>query len=725
MSDDQSAALAALEDLFRSEGKDFLPLAAIRARLTERGLEPHDPLLAALEADGRIRRAGRGYRWIEEESWRPGRVAVREDGGLELIFSDGGVLARLELRADDLPRHVMAGDDVTALLADRGGRIVVREMRVTARGSRRLAGRVEMRQERWFLIPEAPVGPRRIWIDPARRGRAGRGDRVLAEVLPLRADDPRPEVAVIEVLEQERILDRVLAAVVAKRGLRTEFPPDVLAAAAALPAASFAADEAAGDTGTDLRDLAICTIDGETAKDFDDAIAVRRTADGFEAVVAVADVSRYVREGDVIDAEALRRATSVYFPGLVLPMLPERLSNDLCSLVPDEDRPVVGVILAFDHEGRSRNSRLFQGWIRSRARLTYKAVNKYWSEGDRKAVASAGREVRTSLDALRDLAELRIVRRHERGALDFDLPEPSFILSREGDASDVVHDPRGLSHRAVEEMMIAANEAAARQLAGAGLPVLYRCHPEPSDDRFDAWRTFVHHLGLRPPRRPSPEAFQRVVEAVARSPLETALNVFTLRTMSQADYRPDNIGHFGLALEHYAHFTSPIRRYPDLVNHRLARHFLSRGGMARSKADALRKSLGEGGRHMTEREKAAEAAERDYVKVLKAQVMSLRVGEIWDGTVVGVASFGFFVEPDGLRVEGLVALRGLPEYFVYDEARLELVGRRSRQRIRLGDRVRVELVSVDVEPGHVDFRLLEHHPLQWAGVARAGRPEGE
>ncbi len=725
MSDDRSAALAALEELYRSEGKDFLPLAAIRARLTERGLEPHDPLLSALEAEGRIRRAGRGYRWTADEKWRPGRIAVREDGGLELILTDGGVLGRLALAADDLPRHVMAGDDVSVLLGDRAGRSVVREMRVTARAPRTLVGRVEMRQDRWFLIPEAPVGPRRIWIDPKHRAKAERGDRVRAEVLPLRAEDPRPEVAVVEVLEQERILDRVLAAVVAKRGLRTQFPPEVEAAAAALKPASFDDDLRSGDPGTDLRDLPICTIDGETAKDYDDAIAVRRLADGFEATIAVADVARYVREGDVIDTEALARATSVYFPGLVLPMLPERLSNDLCSLMPDEDRPVIGAVLEFDSQGRRRAARLFQGWIRSRARLTYGAVNRYWGEGDRKAVATAGREVRDSLDALRELAELRIARRHERGALDFDLPEPSFILSREGDASDIVHDPRGLSHRAVEEMMIAANEAAAELLAGAGLPVLCRCHPEPSVDRFDAWRTFAGHLGLRPPRRPSPEAFQRVIEAVTGTPLETALNVFTLRTMSQADYRTDNIGHFGLALEHYAHFTSPIRRYPDLVNHRWARYFLARGGMARSKAEAAGKALAEGARHMTEREKAAEGAERDYVKVLKAQVMSQRIGEIWDGSVVGIAQFGFFVEPDGLRVEGLVALRSLSEYFVYDEAKLELVGRRSRQRIRLGDRVRVELVSVDVEPGHVDFRLLEHHPLQWAGVARAGRPEGE
>lgn len=469
--------------------------------------------------------------------------------------------------------------------------------------------------------------------------------------------------------------------------------------------------------------MPICTIDGESAKDFDDAISVRRTGGGFEAVVAVADVSRYVTPGSPIDDEAVRRATSVYFPGIVLPMLPERLSNDLCNLVPDEDRPVVGVVLRFDGDGRRTGAELFQGWIRSRARLTYRNVNRYWGEGDRKAVANADPDVRQSLDALKELAELRIARRHERGALDFDLVEPEFLLSREGDAHDVIHDPRGLSHRAVEEMMISANEASAEILGGAGLPILYRCHPEPPEDRFDAWRTFVHNLGLRPPRRAVPEAFQRAIEAVAGTPLETALNVFTLRTMSQADYRTDNVGHFGLALADYAHFTSPIRRYPDLVNHRWARQFLRRGGGASSALAAARKKLSEDARHLVEREKSAEAAERDYVKILKAQVMSTRVGEIWDGTVVGIANFGFFVEPDGLRVEGLVALRGLDDYFVYDEAKLELFGRRSKRRIRLGDRVRVELTSVNVEAGHVDFRLIEHHPLVWAKAARAGREE--
>lgn len=262
--------------------------------------------------------------------------------------------------------------------------------------------------------------------------------------------------------------------------------------------------------------------------------------------------------------------------------------------------------------------------------------------------------------------------------------------------------------------MLAANEAVAELLDQAELPLVYRCHAEPPPEKVAHFRRFAHHLGLQAPQRPTPEGFQRIARAVQGTPFEKSVNVLILRTMSQAEYRVDNVGHFGLALDDYCHFTSPIRRYPDLINHRWARHFLSRGGLNSKKSDEARRRLADLCATLTERERNAEGAERTYVKSLKARFMESKVGEKFEAVVSGVAKFGVFVELSEYLVEGLIAMRELgADYYVYDEERMELRGKRTRTRFRLGDLVEVELLGVDVEKGFIDFRLLAHHPLQY------------
>lgn len=645
---------------------------------------------------------------------RTGRVDVLDDGNVYLRLEQAGAHRGHDVRIPRrrVPDSVIHGDTVEAevRVRERDGReeVSARIVRILARDAREFEGRFETRGRHGFVVPDDPIARRLIWVNPQHYGGAVGGDRVRARLQPLDPEDPRPEARIVEVLSSEGVLDRVLRKVVEERGIQQEFPAPVVAAAQRLPAAEFASEPGV----VDLRGKAFATIDGVHARDFDDALCVWRDGEGFAALVAVADVARYVRSGDEIDGEAVRRGTSVYFPQAVYPMLPERLSNDLCSLVPDQDRPVLVVRLHFNAHGVRTGAQLLRAWLRSKARLTYTQVNAYLEDGDDEAVATVPRDVRKMLHHLRDLAECRIARRRERGALDFDLPEPEFVVGLAGEVSEILHSERRIAHRAVEELMIAANEAVAEILSGAGLPVMYRCHPQPPPDRYEMFVKFAHHLGLRMPRQPTPEAFYRIVAAVDGTPYERAVQVLVLRTMAQAEYSLDNVGHFGLALDHYAHFTSPIRRYPDLYNHRWALHFLQRGGLSSKRADEIAAGAQALAKQLSERERMAEQAERTFVKTLKARFMEDRIGERFEGVVAGVAKFGVFVELKEYLVEGLIPVRELGnDYFVHDDVRMEMRGRNSKQRFRLGDLVEVELVSVQVEKGFIDFRLISHHPL--------------
>lgn len=645
---------------------------------------------------------------------RVGRVDVLDDGNVYLRIEEAGTHRGHDLRIPRrrVPDYVIHGDTVEAELTvrERNGReeVDARIVRVLARDVREFEGTFELRGRHGFVVPDDPVARRVIWVNPKYRAGASPGDRVRAQLQALRPDDPRPEAHILEVISSEGVLDRVLKKVVEERGIEQVFPAVVTVAADRLTAATFAPEPGV----VDLRGKAFVTIDGVHARDFDDALCVWREGEGFGALVAVADVARYVRSGDEVDGEAARRGTSVYFPQAVYPMLPERLSNDLCSLVPDQDRPVMVVRLQFNAHGVRTDARLMRAWLRSKARLTYAQVNAYLEDGDEEAMAGVAREVRKMLHEMRALAECRIARRRERGALDFDLPEPEFVVGLAGEVSEILHTERRIAHRAVEELMIAANEAVAEILGGAGLPVMYRCHPEPPPERYEMFVKFAHHLGLRMPRRPTPEAFARIVAAVDGTPYEKAVRVLVLRTMAQAEYSLDNVGHFGLALDHYAHFTSPIRRYPDLYNHRWAVHFLQRGGLSTKRAEEVRAGAYALAKQLSERERMAEQAERTFVKTLKARFMEDRVGERFEGVVSGVAKFGVFVELKEYLVEGLIPVRELGnDYYVHDEVRMEMRGRNSKHRFRLGDLVEVELASVQVEKGFIDFRLISHHPL--------------
>ncbi len=458
----------------------------------------------------------------------------------------------------------------------------------------------------------------------------------------------------------------------------------------------------------DLRGIPLVTIDGENARDFDDAVAILDApGGGARLLVAIADVAAYVARGSTLDREARARGTSVYFPDRVIPMLPEALSNGLCSLNPDVDRLVQAVLLDCDVQGRVLGTAFFPGVMRSRARLTYTEVRQIVADED----LPTRRRYATLVDDLERMAalsEAMTARRRARGSIDFDLPEAEIILDLRGRPEDIVKAERNVAHRLIESFMLAANEAVASYLTAMRIPIPYRIHEPPDDDALDELVRFLEGFGVRLEHQAGairPAAFQRALARIAGRPEERLINTVLLRTMKQARYSPLNVGHFGLAAECYTHFTSPIRRYPDLVLHRLlAAHLAGDRAAIAATADELADICDESSR----RERIAMDAEREVVQLKKVQFMQDKVGETYGGFVSGVVPFGMFVELERWFVEGLVHVATLTDdRYELDERRHLLKGRRRGRVFRLGDPVRVRVASVSVERKQIDFVLAD------------------
>ncbi|MBI3183545.1 MAG: ribonuclease R [Myxococcales bacterium] len=485
------------------------------------------------------------------------------------------------------------------------------------------------------------------------------------------------------------------------QGFQDDFPPEVQEEAQAAPS-EVSGEEARAEGRVDLRGMPLVTIDGEDARDFDDAVYVEERPSGWRLVVAIADVSHYVRAGSAIDAEAFRRGTSVYLPDRVLPMLPERLSNGICSLNPGEDRLCMVADLSFDRRARLRASELYPGVMRSAARCTYTEVHRVLS-GERVEGRS---ELRPLLEHAMRLARALHSVRIRRGAIDFDLPETKVVLDDSGHPLRMARHERHESHRLVEECMLAANEAVARFFREGGLPSVFRYHGEPDPAKLAAFAELarVHGFQLPEPGQISSKELNAFLEQLEGHREERALNQLLLRSMMQAVYSAEEVGHYGLAAEHYLHFTSPIRRYPDLIVHRLLKeHWAHPRRKGREEEETKR--LQAVAAHSSERERAAIQAEREVVSYYAALMMKDRVGEELDGTVSSLATFGFFVELDNLFIEGLVKGESLEPRFRFDQ-RLHLLAFGSGRKVRVGERVRVRIASCSLARRQIDLEVV-------------------
>jgi ribonuclease R len=625
-----------------------------------------------------------------------------------------GFVALDDAPEDDiyLPRRamqgVMQGDRVLVRLETRqrhGERRNGRVVRVLERGQQEVVGRVEVFGKHCWLLPlDTRLCPD-IFIAPQDRLQAPRGAMAVAEITRYTLAQEHPQGRIVEVLGNADDPDMELRLILRKYGLPSAFPPEVEAAAEAV-APQVSLSDLAGRR--DLRDLITCTIDGETARDFDDAVSVELLANGhMQLGVHIADVSFYVREGSPMEREAAQRGTSVYFPDRVIPMLPGRLSHDICCLQPEVDRLTLSVFIELTADGRTVHYEIADTVIRSQARLTYTRVAEYL-EGNPRTLDGCNPAIGAVLERLDHLASILRQQRLEAGSLDFDLPEADIVLDIEGKINAIVRAERTRAHMLIEECMLLANRTVAAHLARLSVPALFRVHEPPSPEKLAQFSAFVRTFGYTLPDtgRLQPGAIQALLDAAQGTPEAALINHLLLRSLPRAHYAVDNSGHFGLACTHYTHFTSPIRRYPDLIVHRLLRDSATPGGMSAARREFWIRALPEIATSTSTSERLADEAERAVENLKKVEFMLDKLGEEYDGVITGVTQFGLFVELDDLFVEGLVHISGLPDYFMFDPARFCLVGQHTGQSYRLGDRVRVRVNNVSLARQQIDLSLL-------------------
>ena len=719
---------ALLAELRRAGGKAVsLPELLQRMHVHPGARRAAGKLMKKLVADGAVQDVGGRFAIPAPRTPAPrtpeagrGSRSAQAGKGLVGFFTkhrDGfGFLARMDRQGPDL--FVAPGDGGKAVDGDvvrfeifagrRGdqGRIV----EVVERGRRMLLGAYAARGAESFVVPldeqlppVVPVGETRlvrngevakVWLEAGQGPLSGRVvDRI-----------PNPQAPSVEVLRTAYA-----------HGFADVFPAEVVAEAEATPDRVRREDWAGR---RDLTGIPLVTIDGEDARDFDDAVYVEKLPGrGYRLVVAIADVSHYVRPGRPLDGEALRRGTSAYFPGTVLPMLPERLSNGVCSLNPEVERLCMVADMRFDASGTPGAVEVYPGVMRSAARCTYTEVARML-DGER----VPHREfLRDGFVRMGELQEILGGVRRRRGSIDFDLAESKVVLGEDGKVLAIEQRPRNRAHRVVEEFMLAANEAVARWFGDRDLPTIYRVHGLPDEDKLQTFLDLARAQGFEVPEGGAgPLALADLLDRLAGHAQQRALNQLLLRAMMQAVYSPENIGHFGLAAEHYLHFTSPIRRYPDLIVHRLLRDALGESPGRQPRAGELERIA----MVASDRERAAMKAERDVNAYYAALFMADRVGERSPGTVSAVVEFGLFVTMHRWNVEGLVKTEDLGDGFVLDKDGHALVEERSGRAYRVGDDVEVEVAASDPARRRIDLALVEGGTTRAPGVAPARKGKG-
>jgi len=659
-----------------------------------------------LRADGEIVKIrGNRYGVPDKMSLVVGTISVHPDG-YGFVSSEKEGEEDVYVGYKDM-KGAMHRDKVVVRVETRrgGARSMGTVIRILERGFGQVVGKYDEIRRNGVLIPNNPRINYDFHIPKKDSGGAKPGDIVLADIVSYPELHAGPEGRVVRVLGTPMTPGIETDIVIAERGLATKFSRAAVAEAKNTPAKvtpSMVKDR------HDLRGLPIVTIDGEDARDFDDAVYVERDAKsgGYRLWVSIADVANYVTPGSGLDGDAYERATSVYFPDRVLPMLPEELSNGICSLNPGVDRLTLTAEMLIGKDGVTKQVDVYESVIKSAARMTYTRVAAIL-DGDEELSKEYG-SLSGSFFLMRELMTVLHRMRDRRGSLDLDIPEAVVKLNDDGTTRDIVKAPRNDAHRLIEEFMLAANEAVASHLERHGVPFLYRIHEEPDEDRLAELAMHVKGFGLKWPTSANirPIHVAKVIKDVKGRPEERFINTLILRSMKLARYSPDNAGHFGLASNCYCHFTSPIRRYPDLTVHRALKELIRSGEIKADRKSRMGGPLPALGLHTSAMEREAEEAEREVVELKKLQFMVDKVGLDFEGYVSGVTAFGFFVELEEHFVEGLVRMTSLyDDYYEYEEDGHRLYGRHTGRTFRVGDTVRVVLERVDLERRQMDFSL--------------------
>jgi ribonuclease R len=661
--------------------------------------------LNAMQRDGQVlvNRRG-GYAAAEQLDLIAGSVIAHPDGFGFLKPEKGG--DDLFLPPNEM-RKCLHGDRVLASVAgvDYRGRREASIVEILEQRLTRIVGRYSERAGIGSVVPDDKRILAELMIPSLDKNGAKDGQMVVCEIIEAPSKGRAPVGKVLVVLGDKLTPSRVVEMAIYGHNLPNEFPQEALNEAAAVP---IDVPVEVINQRVDLRKMPLVTIDGEDAKDFDDAVYCENNAQGFRLVVAIADVSHYVRPGTALDDEAINRATSVYFPGFVVPMLPETLSNGICSLKPKVDRMCFVCDMQMDFEGKVLDSKFYEAVMNSHARLTYNQVWKAIGENDNEAQTQIGAALMPKIQKLHQLYDVLAKARVKRGAIEFESSEVRFVLDNTGAVKQAGMLERNDAHKLIEECMIAANVEAAKFIMKKAIPAPFRVHDRPPESKYAELLEYLSEFGLRLPAYSvvQPKDFTNLLKKIRERPDAALLETVLLRSQSLAVYATENKGHFGLALEAYGHFTSPIRRYPDLLLHRSIKHALLKGsedGFSYSpkEMDALCLAC-------SEKARRADEAEREVDERFRSAWMEQHVGSEFDGVISGVTSFGLFVELKDSKVNGLVHITQLPhDYYHFDPARKALKGERKGLAFRLGDPLRVLVLRASVEERRIDFKLAD------------------
>lgn len=653
-----------------------------------------------------VRTRSNRYGLPEKMNLIRGKIAAHAKGFAFVIPEEQGM--------DDIfippneTNYAMHGDIVLARVTSEssGQRREGTVVRILERGVTQIVGTYTESKHFGFVLPDDKKFASDIFIPKAASKGAVEGHKVVVKLTTYPEGRKSAEGEVTEILGHKNDPGVDILSIIHKHGLPMEFPEEVLEQAEETPDAIA---EGELKNRRDLRDQTIVTIDGADAKDLDDAVTVTKLANGnYKLGVHIADVTYYVQEDSPIDREAVDRATSVYLVDRVIPMIPHRLSNGICSLNPKVDRLTLSCEMEITADGEVVNHEIFQSVIKTVERMTYTDVNKILEDQDEELIAKY-EPIVPMFQLMEELAAILRHKRMKRGAIDFDFKEAKVLVDDEGAPQDVVIRERSVAERLIEEFMLAANETVAEHFHWMDVPFIYRIHEDPKEDKLRRFFEFITNFGYivkGTANSVHPRALQEIIEEVQGKPEEMVVSTVMLRSMQQAKYDPESLGHFGLSTEYYTHFTSPIRRYPDLIVHRLIRTYLIEGKLDQATREKWNAELPDIAEHSSNMERRAVEAERETDELKKAEYMSDKIGEEYDGIISSVTNFGLFVELPN-TIEGLVHVSYMTDdYYRYEERHLAMIGERTGKVFRIGDEITVRVVNVNKDERSIDFEIV-------------------
>lgn len=604
-------------------------------------------------------------------------------------------------------KGAMHGDKVSIMISNekKGKRKEGTVLQILERGMKEVVGTFEKGKSFGFVVPDNQKFGSDIFIPKDHINGAVTGHKVVVSITNYGDDDHKPEGKVIEIIGHRNDPGVDIMSVVKAYDLPVEFPKDVFRV---LDYIGDEIDPKEINKRLDIRDLQIVTIDGEDAKDLDDAISLSKEGDIYRLGVHIADVTHYVKEGAALDKEALKRGTSVYLVDRVIPMLPHKLSNGICSLNPGVDRLALSCFMDIDSKGNVIGHRIAETVIQSKRRMTYTNVSKIIEEDDEE-VSREYKELVPMFMLMLELSEILKARRHRRGAINFDFPESKIIVDHNGKPVEVRPYERNRATKIIEEFMLIANETIAEDFFWQEIPFLYRTHDNPDEEKIRALSIFIHNFGYSikvGTEDIHPKELQKLLNKIEDTPEEALISRLTLRSMKQAKYTVANTGHFGLSAKYYCHFTSPIRRYPDLQIHRIIKENI-RGQLDEERRSHYEKILYEVANHSSKTERRADEAEREVEKMKKVEHMMDYIGDTFEGVISGISSWGIYVELAN-TIEGMVRVSDMDDdYYLYDDERYQMVGEHTKKTYKLGQTVTVELVNADKFLRTIDFVFVE------------------